>query len=145
MDTYTVIIILGLFVILGGMIFIIWKISNLQKTADQPNEPQSLLLMQQQLSQLQQEVNSRLGETNQTFREQHQSVAGIVRDVTSRMAKVEEISRQVLHETTELQKLQQMLKNPKQRGILGEYFLETLLKNTMPPGSFEMQYKFKDG
>jgi DNA recombination protein RmuC len=37
------------------------------------------------------------------------------------------------------------LKNPKQRGILGEYYLETLLKNVMPASSYEMQYKFSDG
>jgi len=41
--------------------------------------------------------------------------------------------------------LQDILKNPKQRGVLGEYYLETLLKNTMPPGSYEMQYGFPDG
>jgi DNA recombination protein RmuC len=38
-----------------------------------------------------------------------------------------------------------MLKNPKQRGVLGEYYLETLLKNVLPPGSYQMQYAFKDG
>jgi DNA recombination protein RmuC len=37
--------------------------------------------------------------------------------------------------------LQDILKNPKQRGILGEYYLETLLKNVLPPRSYEMQYK----
>lgn len=39
----------------------------------------------------------------------------------------------------------QTLKNPKQRGILGEYFLETLLKNVFPPGKYQMQYPFKNG
>ncbi|KKT09298.1 MAG: hypothetical protein UV88_C0012G0005 [Parcubacteria group bacterium GW2011_GWA1_43_21] len=45
----------------------------------------------------------------------------------------------------QLQSLQDILKNPKQRGILGEYYLETLLKNVLPPGSFQMQYPFADG
>ena len=45
----------------------------------------------------------------------------------------------------QLQNLQDILKNPKQRGILGEYYLETLLKNIMPPGSYQMQYAFSDG
>jgi DNA recombination protein RmuC len=44
-----------------------------------------------------------------------------------------------------LQSLQDILKNPKQRGVLGEYYLETLLKNVLPPGSFQMQYAFSDG
>ena len=45
----------------------------------------------------------------------------------------------------QLRNLQDILQNPKQRGILGEYFLDTLLKNVLPPGSYQMQYKFKDG
>ncbi len=45
----------------------------------------------------------------------------------------------------QLQSLQDILKNPKQRGVLGEYYLETLLKNVLPPGSYQMQYAFPDG
>jgi DNA recombination protein RmuC len=45
----------------------------------------------------------------------------------------------------QLQNLQDILKNPKQRGILGEYYLETLLKNVLPPGQYQMQYGFKNG
>jgi DNA recombination protein RmuC len=37
------------------------------------------------------------------------------------------------------------LKNPKQRGILGEYYLETLLKNVLAPSQYQMQYGFKNG
>jgi len=43
-----------------------------------------------------------------------------------------------------LQSLENILKNPKQRGILGEYYLETVLKNVLPPGSYQMQYEFPD-
>jgi len=45
----------------------------------------------------------------------------------------------------QLKNLEDILKNPKQRGILGEYYLETLLKNVFPPGMYQMQYPFKDG
>ena len=38
-----------------------------------------------------------------------------------------------------------ILKNPKQRGVLGEYYLETVLNNVLPPESFQMQYGFEDG
>jgi DNA recombination protein RmuC len=58
---------------------------------------------------------------------------------------MEETARQVLDATTQLQSLQDMLKNPKQRGILGEYYLETLLKNVLSPDGYQMQYGFKDG
>lgn len=139
-------IMFGLLVlVLIAVVLLFWRIAAMEKSREVPAEPQSLLLMQQHLSQLQKDVNSRLLETHQTFKDQHQSVTGIVRDVSERMAKMEEISRQVLNETNELQKLQQILRNPKQRGILGEYFLETLLKNVLPPESYQMQYKFADG
>jgi DNA recombination protein RmuC len=47
--------------------------------------------------------------------------------------------------TEQLKNLQDILKNPKQRGILGEYYLETVLKNVLPPGQYQMQYPFRDG
>jgi len=97
------------------------------------------------MNQLQKDLGDRMGLTHETLRQTTAASAQLVRDVSERMAKVEEISRQVLSETNELQKLQQILKNPKQRGVLGEYFLETLLKNVLPPENFQMQYKFADG
>ena len=42
-------------------------------------------------------------------------------------------------------KVFKIFKNPKQRGILGEYYLETVLKNVLPPGNYQMQYPFPDG
>ena len=47
--------------------------------------------------------------------------------------------------TSQLENLQNTLQNPKHRGILGEYYLENVLKNVLPPGSYQMQYKFSDG
>lgn len=47
--------------------------------------------------------------------------------------------------TDQLRKLEDTLTNPKQRGVLGEYYLETVLKNVLPPGSYQTQYAFKDG
>ena len=84
-------------------------------------------------------------ETHQAVRQQFAASSGIVRDVTEKLTRMEETNKQVLDVTSQLQNLQDMLKNPKQRGILGEYYLETLLKNILPPDGFEMQYKFSDG
>ena len=58
---------------------------------------------------------------------------------------MDETNRQVVNFTDQLRNLQDILKNPKQRGLLGEYFLEVALKNVLPPGSYQMQYSFKDG
>lgn len=104
-----------------------------------------MALLQNQIGQLQKEIGDRMGETHQAMRQQFAASTGVVRDVTEKLTRMEETNKQVLDVTAQLQNLQDMLKNPKQRGILGEYYLETLLKNILPPDGFQMQYKFADG
>ena len=58
---------------------------------------------------------------------------------------MKEIGRQTQTYAEQLQSLQDLLKNPKQRGILGEYYLETVLKNVMSPEDYRIQYPFKNG
>jgi len=69
----------------------------------------------------------------------------LVSDVTQRLAKLDETNRRVVDVADELKTLQNVLQNPKQRGVFGEYYLESVLANILPTKNFEMQYKFKDG
>ena len=71
--------------------------------------------------------------------------AKLVADVTQRLAKLDETNRRVVDVASELKTLQNVLQNPKQRGVFGEYYLQTVLENVLPPGQFQMQYGFKDG
>ena len=66
---------------------------------------------------------------------------GVFRDVTERLTKLDETNKQVLNFSEQLQSLENILKNPKQRGILGEYWLEALLGQVLPPGQYEMQFQ----
>ena len=107
------------------------------------------MLLQNQVNQLTQTIDNRLTESSDRIHQslQHQSGESIkiIRDITERLTKLDETNKQVVSFADQLQSLQDILKNPKQRGILGEYYLETLLKNVLLPGSFQMQYPFKDG
>jgi DNA recombination protein RmuC len=38
-----------------------------------------------------------------------------------------------------------VLANPKQRGVLGEFYLEQILQNLLPAGTYELQYKLAEG
>ncbi len=105
----------------------------------------SLLLLQNQLNEITRTLDVKLGESTKMMQGQFGESAKIIRDVTERLTKLDETNRQVVNFADQLQSLQDILKNPKQRGILGEYYLETLLKNVLPPGSYQMQYPFKDG
>lgn len=71
--------------------------------------------------------------------------AKLVADVSQRLTKLDETNRRVVDVADELKTLQNVLQNPKQRGVFGEYYLQSVLENVLPPGQFNMQYKFKDG
>ncbi|MDP4008898.1 MAG: DNA recombination protein RmuC [bacterium] len=109
------------------------------------SDTSSSMLIQQQIQELQRTIDARLGDSVKLIQQQHGQSSQLIRDVTVSLVQLQETNKQVLNFSDQLQDLQDILKNPKQRGILGEYYLETLLKNTMPPGSFQMQYAFQDG
>ncbi len=101
----------------------------------------SILMLNQNL----QGMQERLDKTTAAIQDQFKSSAGIIRDVTEKLTKLEDTNKQIVGITDQLQGLENVLKNPKQRGILGEYYLETLLKNLFQPNQYQMQYSFKDG
>lgn len=69
----------------------------------------------------------------------------LVSDVSQRLTKLDETNRRVVDVADELKTLQNVLQNPKQRGVFGEYYLESVLANILPTKNFKMQYSFKDG
>lgn len=107
------------------------------------------MMLQSQLAELTRTIDTKLGESSRDMRESLTSQLShsqrLIQDITRELTEVKETGKQVMGFTEQLQSLQDILKNPKQRGILGEYYLETLLKNVLPSGSYQMQYPFKDG
>lgn len=134
-------VILG--ILFGGMYFLL---NSFLANANKPKTDEgSLLMLQNQLAEIRTTLDTKLHESTRSMQAQFSESARIVRDVTDRLAKLDETNRQVISFADQLQNLQDILKNPKQRGILGEYYLESLLKNVMPPGTYQMQYPFADG
>jgi DNA recombination protein RmuC len=124
----------------------------LKRPEGQAPEAQSLLLLQNQLNELTRTLETKLGEsakaitdsTDKAFSQANES-SKLIREITQELAKVGEGQRQVVNIADNLKNLQDILKNPKQRGVLGEYYLETVLKNVLPPSAYKIQYEFKDG
>ncbi|MFH1225991.1 MAG: DNA recombination protein RmuC, partial [bacterium] len=132
MDTFSLIL---LVVVIAGFGLMFWLLAKKPKT-DQDGK--AMLMLQNQISEVSKTVDSRLGEaTKQTM--------AVVRDMIERVTELKETNKQVVGFADQLQRLQDILQNPKQRGVLGEYYLETVLKNVLPPKSYQMQYKFKNG
>ncbi len=98
---------------------------------------------------LQQNMGDKLERSNaamqSSVQKQLSESAKLVSDVTQRLTKLDETNRRVVDVADELKTLQNVLQNPKQRGVFGEYYLESVLDNILPPKNFQMQYKFADG
>ncbi len=140
METITIILISILFI---SNVLIIWFL--LQK---KDNTKDSVLL-QQQIQELSRTIDSRLTESSKqvqhSIQTQLKESSVLIREVTSSLTNLDKTNKDVVSFAEELKNLQNVLQNPKQRGVLGEYFLESVLKNVLPPNRYEMQYKFSDG
>lgn len=63
----------------------------------------------------------------------------------AQLGRLQGSSDQMLQLGTDVRKLQDILKSPKMRGQLGERSLENLLKDILPPASFDIQHRFNSG
>jgi DNA recombination protein RmuC len=150
MTTIEMILLLLLATILAVLVYVFFI-----KKEEKKDDSNSMLLLQQQLEQMRKSVDERLGESNKLmqegsraqFQESRELIQGInkevneqLRSVVKGVTEVGESSKQVFAVADQLKELQNILKNPKQRGILGEYYLETVLQNVLPPESYAMQY-----
>ncbi len=91
------------------------------------------------------QINDRLDKSNAQMIKQFQSSAEIIKDVTQKLTQLEKTNQQVGDIAAELKGLQNVLANPKQRGVLGEFYLEQILQNLLPVGTYELQYKLGEG
>lgn len=142
----------------AGIFWFLWK-----KWGSKSDDAGKLGALMERISQLaeqnreiRQTLDIKLSETHRANQEQFgqatqliQGISGqsakLIAEVTEKLTKLDETNKQVINFSGQLQNLQDILKNPKQRGILGEYYLEIVLKNVLPPGSYQMQYAFSDG
>lgn len=131
-------------------IFIIWqnarpKIrsdSAMLLKADMTELTKSMGALQQGL---QKQLTEQLGTSNKQMAVQFQASAKIIADVTQKLTELDRTNKSVGDVAAELKTLQNVLQNPKQRGVLGEYYLEQILKDMLPPGTFTLQHKLGEG
>lgn len=94
---------------------------------------------------LQKQLSDQLGASNKQLASQSAASIKILQQVTEKLTKLEGTNKNVGDIASELKTLQNVLQNPKQRGVIGEFYLEQILKNTLPPGAYQLQYKLGEG
>ena len=155
MEPFQIIAVVLLVAVLAILIY-----NSFFKSEPKKEDDKSMLMLQQQLQELSKTMDSRLSQTSdkmyaslrdqssqsqQLIQEVTKQMGEQLRDVVAKTTEVGEGSKKVFEVADQLKELQNILKNPKQRGVLGEYYLETVLNNVLPPESFKMQYGFPDG
>ncbi len=140
-------------ILLAGFGFVIYmfnaRINELKNDSGVGLLKQDLQNLNQTINQSQSALTDRLDKGQaQMFGSLHKQMsqsAQLITEVTQRLTKLDETNRQVVDVTAELKTLQNILQNPKQRGGLGEFYLETVIGNVLPTGQYQMQYEFKNG
>lgn len=151
MDSTTLIIILAVIVVGFIVLALILnqRLRDLKGGSSVEMMKSDMTELSRSIALLQQNMGDRLDRGNVAMQTSVQRQLGesakLVADVTQRLAKLDETNRRVVDVADELKTLQNVLQNPKQRGVFGEYYLESVLGNVLPIGQYQMQYKFKDG
>jgi len=143
------VIVLGILVLALGFLV-------LKQQTSRPSDTSSALLLKEDLKSLnegisqlkdsvQKQLTDQLGNSNKQMAAQHQQSIRTIQEITKQLTEIERTNKSVGDIATELKTLQNVLQNPKQRGVLGEFYLEQILKNTLPPGTYQLQYKVAEG
>jgi DNA recombination protein RmuC len=170
LNPFLLIVICFLGLVLIGWIFL----SRFQSILEAKRDDQSLLLMQQQIDQLrvqfgqvldnstqliQQQLGQILGHVSERLRENAEilqktqqnlgerldNAARVVGGVQKSLGGLEEANRKIYEVGKDIASLQEILRAPKLRGGLGEFFLADLLAQILPPHHFSIQHSFRSG
>lgn len=156
MTLFEIILLLALLFLIAFNIFFFLRFSKSKSDKDDSKTDKALDFLQKEIQNLRDSFEKRMSgtsrELNEAVRSQFSESQKLLNIVSEHLASVKkevgsfsETNKQVVGFAEQLKQLQDVLKNPKQRGVLGEYYLETVLQNVLPPESYQMQYTFENG
>ncbi len=125
----TLLVILIIVIVLGGALSFVYSNKRFEKFKEDVIKSQGVLMLQDQIGEIRTSIQSQSGQNIK-----------IIQDVMERLGKLDKTNQKIVDFGGQLKDLQNILKNPKHRGILGEYCLEMVLKNVLPPNIYKMQY-----
>ena len=135
-------------VLLVGLLIAVIKLSA-EKSNDSKYLQNDLLNLRQEVADLannlNQTLNERMDKTQSSMQFQLRQSSALINDVSRRLTKLDETNRRVVDVADELKTLQNVLQNPKQRGVFGEFYLNSILGNVLSPNQWQAQYRFKNG
>ncbi len=164
MNILTIILLVIFVVFLGiGFFFLKKYLDSLSAKLEDGKDTQSFVMLQNQLQEIlksnqdlklsneklkgemSENLHKKLGESQEMMSKSIQSQLLESQKVIKSLEEVKRETGNVASFGEQLKNLQDILQNSKQRGALGEYFLEQTIENILSPENYEFQYSFKDG
>ncbi len=128
----------------GSQKLMLEMIENLRKSV-KDDQGTTVKFLQDRLDNVAKQMSEHQNKSIETMQKQFGQSAKIIEEVTLKLTTLDQTNKQVLGFAEQMKSLENILKNPKHRGILGEYLLEKLLGEILAPTQYQMQYKFKNG
>lgn len=148
-EVVTTILIVGVVVLAATLYVILQKLREMKAGGGVELIKSDVTELNRTIAQLQSSLGDKMERSNaqmqSSMQKQLSESMKLVGDVSQRLTKLDETNRRVVDVADELKTLQNVLQNPKQRGVFGEYYLESVLANILSAKQFQMQYAFKDG
>lgn len=148
---YVILVALGVVAVLVGAALgvALWAATR-QKTA--PVDMTPVTMMQSEIQGLRQElgrmtgqVSSLMSESNKLIGDRLQHTSSVVAEVSGKLGELSGATRQMLDVGKDIAGLQDILRAPKIRGVMGEILLGDLLAQILPQDFYVLQNRFRSG
>jgi len=141
-----IIAVLLLLILTGAILFFLFLQARNQSASSIKQEVEALRSdFKESLHNLISQVNERLSDNTSVLGARLDNAARVVGSVSEHLGRLHEASTRIFEVGKDISSLQELLRTPKMRGGLGEFFLADLLSQIMPKEFYQTQYTFKSG
>lgn len=132
-------------ILLVGFGALLYLLMELKKKTELPKDDASMKVMMEWMKEIKQGtektregMQQSINETNKAINERLDNAARVIAGLQGKLGEMTQIG-------PDIRRLSEVLASPKARGNFGEEILEKLLSDVLPKGSYETQYRFKNG
>lgn len=139
-----------------ALVVLVWMILEIRRTTSElkgkAGTEQSFILLQQQMSQVRDTLNMQLEfvrrqlvDSGAALNERMTSSTNLFGEIQKEIGGLNRASEHILAVGKDIATLQEILRSPKLRGGLGEYFLSQILHQILPSTNISEQHRFSSG
>jgi DNA recombination protein RmuC len=147
----------GAALVLAALVLVLWRSGEANRRldavlAETAGSREASKSLDSRFAELRRAVDERVQGVERSLAEGQKTVAGqlvsssnLLSEVGEKMGRLFEASQRIEKLAADVTRLEDLLKPPKLRGLLGETLLEQVLSQVLPPGAFTMQYGLPGG